>query len=638
MLTENSSLTELLSFGPHRFGSTLHIDDYAGICHSIYASPLNDTPVAVDCETDEKDNFVGLAVCYDSKNVWYYSKLVPELINFLANVPLVGHNLKSDAHWLKQWGVPLKPENFCDDTMLMSYVRDNSRDSHGLKELAQEYLGMHWPSYKEMVGKGNAKVTLDQQDTVKVANYCGTDVLATWKLWKFFQARMVESRKKFYREHEMPLMRILYEVENKGILVDAKYLNELKVKFDALFEKIGKSLLASITYRPACKKSCPKRVHTHVFNPGSPIQVKEALRTLNINVESTSKTVLKDYLHVPFVVELLEYKKIGKIKSTYVDAFLELPNFPWVHTTFNQVSYDANDDSWQGIRTGRLSSSNPNLQNIPSPKDEKDPEDVGSLIRTCFIPTPGNTLICADYSQIEYRLLGHFSQEPLIVEAYRNGVDIHEATGKAIGANRKLGKTINFAAIYGAGPAKIGRTANITPEAAQGFLDTYWKKLPRVASWVRQTKLNALIKGGVTTIGGRWIPLPGISDFGAIKEAQKNLVKINETRRTRGDRPFTLQSLARSIKGHNERVAVNATIQGSAADVIRMAMIYLKQDDEVPNLQVHDELLFDFDGTKTDVEAFQIFLREKMTLPYKNVLRVPLEVSINSGPNWEAAK
>ena len=635
----SSSIAELSAFGPHKFGATLHIDDYAGVCHSIYASPLNDTPVAVDCETDEKDNFVGLAVCYDSKNVWYYSKLYPELLKFLSSVPLIGHNLKADAHWLKQWGCALQPSLFLDDTMLMSYVRDNSRESHGLKELAQEYLGMHWPSYKEITGKGNDKVTLDKQDVTKVANYCGCDVLATWKLWNFFNARMVESRKKFYRDHEMPLMRILYEVENKGILVDGKYLNELKVKFDEKFATMGKNLLTTMTYKPACKKNCPKKVHTHEFNPSSPVQVKEALRTLDIHVQSTSKTILKDYLHVPFVAALLEYKKIAKIKSTYIDAFLLLPKFPWVHTTFNQVAYDENDDSWQGIRTGRLSSSNPNLQNIPSPKDEKDPEDVGAMIRTCFVPTPGNTLVCADYSQIEYRLLGHFSQEPLIVEAYKNGVDIHEATGKAIGANRKLGKTINFAAIYGAGPQKIGRTANITPEAAQGFLDTYWQKLPRVASWVRQTKLQGMLKGGVTTIGGRWIPLPGITDFGALKEAQKNIVKINETRKKRGDRLFNVQGLARSIKGHNERVAVNATIQGSAADVIRMAMIYMKQEGIVPNLQVHDELLFDYGGMDLhNLQSFMERIVEIMKKPYKQFLRVGLEVSINSGANWEEAK
>lgn len=632
----SSSVANLSEFGPHKFGAELHIDEYAGICHSIYASPSNDLPVAVDCETDEKDNFVGLAICYDAYNVWYFSKIVPELVTFLSSVPLIGHNLKSDAHWMKQWGFPLKPELFADDTMLMSYVRDNSRESHGLKELAQEYLGMKWPSYKEIVGKGNAKQTLDKQDIYTVANYCGTDVLATWKLWNFFNQRMVESRKKFYRDHEMPLMRILYEVENKGILVDEKYLKELKVKFDIKFADAYKALIASITFKPQCKKNCPKKVHTHEFNPSSPIQVKEALRTLNVHVKSTSKTILKDYTHIPFVSMLLEYKKIAKVKSTYVDAFLLLPNFPWVHTTFNQVAYDENDDSWQGIRTGRLSSSNPNLQNIPSPKDEKDPEDIGSMVRTCFIPTPGNQLICADYSQIEYRLLGHFSQEKLIVEAYRNGVDIHKATGEAIGANRKLGKTINFAAIYGAGPQKIGRTANITPKEAQGFLDTYWKKLPRVSSWVKQTKLNALLKGGVTTIGGRWIPLPGITDFGSTREAHKNIVKINETRKKRGDRLFTVQSLARSIKGHNERVAVNATIQGSAADVIRMAMIYMKQEGIVPNLQVHDELLFDYPGL--DQELFMQNIVNIMVKPYKMQLRVPLEVSINTGPNWEAAK
>jgi DNA polymerase I len=638
MSTQNSSIVDILDYGPYRFGAELHIDDFAGICHSIYASPLNDTPVVIDCETDEKDNFVGLAVCYDSKNVWYYSAINDNLRKFLSEVPLIGHNLKSDAHWLKLWGFNIKPENLLHDTMLMSYVRDNARESHGLKELAQEFLSMSWPSYKQMVGKGNDKQTLDKQDIVRVANYCGTDTLATYKLWQFFTQRMGDSRMKFYLEHEMPLMRVLYEMENKGIHVDEAYLRNLKVTFDAKFDELYAAMLSLTSYKPICKKTCPKKAHVHKFNPSSPPQVKEALRSINIHVSSTSKVVLKDYTHVPFVSKLLEYKKIAKFKSTYIDAFLELPKFPLIQTTFNQVAYDASDDSWQGIRTGRLSSSSPNLQNIPSPKDEEDENDIGKLIRTCFIPTQGNTLVCADYSQIEYRLLGHFSKEPLIVEAYKNGVDIHEATGKAIGANRKLGKTINFAAIYGAGPQKIGRTANITPEQAQGFLDTYWEKLPRVTSWVKQTKLNALLNRGIKTIGGRWIPLPSITDFGAQKEAEKTLVKVNETRQKRGDRPFNLAQLTRSIKAHNERVAVNATIQGSAADVIRVAIIKLQKRGIVPNLQVHDELLFDYNYNSTPVPIFVSWIREIMLEPYKEILQVPLEVTINNGPNWEAAK
>lgn len=636
---QESSTVDLLDFGPYKFGVNLHIDEWAGICHSMYADPLNQTPVAVDCETDEKDNFVGLAVCYDSKNVWYYSKLVPELLTFLSSVPLIGHNLKADAHWLKQWGCDLQPNLLLHDTMLMSYVRDNARESHGLKELSQEFLGMSWPSYKQMVGKGNDKQTLDKQDVVKVANYCGVDVLATWRLCNFFLTKMAPLRMKFYLEHEVPLMRVLFEMENKGILVDKDYLNQLKVRFDAQYATLGAQLLTLTPYKPTCKKACPKKVHEHVFNPSSPLQVKEALRTLDIHVKSTSKLVLKDYTHVPFVSTLLEYKKVAKVKATYVDAFLALPKFPWVHTTFNQVAYDAQDDSWQGIRTGRLSSSNPNMQNIPSPKDEKDPNDIGALIRACFIPSEGNTLVCADYSQIEYRLLGHFSSEPLVVEAYKNGVDIHEATGKALGANRKIGKTINFAAIYGAGPDKIARTANITREQAQGFLDTYWQKLPRVTAWVKQTKLNAFLNRGVKTIGGRWIPLPGITPYGALKEAEASLLKINATRAKRGDRMMTLQGLTRSIQGHNERVAVNATIQGSAADIIRVAMIGLKNHGHVvANLQVHDELLFDTGAKEIALEEFIASLRDLMLAPYKEILRVPLEVSIGTGKNWEMAK
>lgn len=611
-----------------KFGATLHINEPC----VIQAGSL----VAADCETDEKDNFVGIALCNSNTDVWYYSELNDELKACLSSVLLLGHNLKADARWLKQWGANTRPEMLGHDTMLMSYVRDNSRESHGLKDLALDLLGMSWPSYKEIVGSGAKRQTLDKQDIDIVANYCACDTLATWRLYHYFASKMSPTRLSFYNEHELPLMRILFEMELKGIQIDVDYLKDLQFKINDKFIVMHEELIKLLDYKPVCKKSCPKKAHKHEFNPSSPIQVKEALRTLGVHVKSTNKSVLKDYTHVPFVSKLLDYKKIAKIKTTYVDALLELPTLPWIHSTFNQVAYDAADDSWQGIRTGRLSSSDPNLQNIPSPKDEEDPEDVGKLVRTAFVPSANNTLICADYSQIEYRLLGHFTMEPVIVEAYKNGVDIHKATGEAIGASRKLGKTINFAAIYGAGPAKISRTADITPQQAQGFLDAYWKALPRVTAWVKQVKLNAFLNKGIQTIGGRWIPLPSITPYGAMTEAQHTLKKINETRAKRGDRMLTLPILANMIQGHNERVAVNATIQGSAADVIRMAMINLKHAGIVPNLQVHDELLFDYGGLEPELFMQQIV--NAMTTPYKETLRVPLEVSINSGKNWQEAK
>lgn len=599
----------ILNYGPHKFGSELFIDCPEGL------ESLNGS-IAVDVETDGGSNFVGLALCSNPSRVYYYTRLFPDLCNLLSVSKLVGHNIKFDARWLKQWGVDIKPENLYHDTMIMSYVRNSTKDSHGLKDIANEYLNMSWPTYKEMVGVGKNKTDLSKKSVIEVANYCGCDTLATKKLEMYFSRIMTPEQKRFYNTIEMPLLRLLFKMEGLGVSIDEGYLRRLNEEFSALYtEKLSvlRKLVTDRGYEARCVKACPKKEHKHEFNPASPLQVKSALQHMGFYTKSTDKWALESLKGDPFVDQLLAFRETNKVKTTYIESYLKLDTLPKIHTTFNQVTYDKTEDEWKGIRTGRLSSSNPNLHNIPAPKDQEDGSDsVGDLVRRMFIPSEGNTLICADYSQIEYRLLAHFSKEPRLLEAFKNGKDVHEETGKALGVDRRLGKTLNFAAIYGAQGPKIAKTAKISEEDAKKFLSEYWRVLPKVTSWINRIKLEAKIHRAVRTMFGRVIPLPGIADPDMY------------------------------TRWHWERASVNYVIQGSAADIIKLAMLECDKAARTSILQVHDELLFECQFNQNDplsevgVQTRMVEIVHLMSSVVK--LDIPLEVSIGHGPNWAEAK
>jgi DNA polymerase-1 len=602
MLTQPSIESGILNYGPHRFGAKLIIDPEPG-------TEVLGESIAVDVETNGADDFVGLAICSDPLVVYYYTVLTPSLCSILSSRSLIGHNIKFDAHWLKRWGVDITPSQLVHDTMIMSYVRNSTKDSHGLKELAKEYLGMTWPTYKEMVGTGKNKTDLSKKSVLEVANYCGCDTLATKRLELYFNRQMTPNQKRFYNTIEMPLLRMLFKMEDLGVTVDVDYLRSLDTSFSAKYaEKLQeiRTLLSCKGYKPKCSKTCPKKEHIHEFNPASPVQVKAALNQMGFFPKATDKFALEVLRGDEFVDKLFEFREVNKVKSTYIEPYLELKTLPLVKTTFNQVTYDKAEDEWKGIRTGRLSSSGPNLHNIPAPKDKEDGSDsVGELVRRMFIPSSGKTLIVADYKQIEYRLLAHFSKEPKLLEAFKNGKDVHEETGKALGVDRRLGKTLNFAAIYGAQGPKIARTAKISEEDAKRFLAEYWRVLPKVTAWINRVKLEAKIHRAVRTMFGRVIPLPGIADPDMY------------------------------TRWHWERASVNYVIQGSAADIIKMAMLECEKAKYMPILQVHDELLF-------EVNPNQNLPKQKQDIASLMAsvvsLDIPLDVSIGHGPNWAEAK
>lgn len=571
------------NWGVHIYGVYLSIDE----TNPVFDESL---PFVIDCETDEHDNFCGIGLTQDGKTVYYYSRL--ELISrlFEKGIGVIGHNLKADAKWLTKWGCPLKSEQLLQDTILMSYVTNTTKESHGLKDLGVE-LGFKWPSYKEIVGSGRAKKTLDKQPLELVANYCGMDVLVTYHLYNNFNSKMDLNQRRVYSQIEMPLMRILYEMELQGVLIDVNKLRELDKKFNARLETLRSSL---------------RRLAGKEINPNSNKQVGDVLTEMGFCLPKTQKGnlkvdkfVLEQYKDEEFVKTLLEYNKIEKLVSTYTSGLLKRETLPRIYTTYNQIIISQKDE--RGISTGRLSSSNPNLQQIPARTDE------GKEIRELFIPQEQKTLIDIDYSQIEYRLLAHFSKEPVLLEAYRTGKDVHEETGKLLGVDRDLGKTLNFAAVYGSQPKKIAQTAKCSEDEAEVFLKKYWSKLPYVTAWINRVKFEAKQKKGIYTLMKRWIPIPGILS----------------------DNKFE--------RFHWERAAVNYLIQGSGAEIMKMAMIELRKQGYLPLLTVHDELLFEDDGlNKEEQESHASVIKHIMESIVK--LDVPLIAEVGIGGSWRDAK
>lgn len=539
--------------------------------------------IVLDIETDESDNFVGIGISDNPSVVYYFSQLSQQLIEKLQEVKgIVGHNLKGDVKWLHQWGCKIRPDQLLFDTMLASYVIDTTKESHGLKVLAKDILRRDYPSYKSIVGKGRKKRTLDQQPIEVVSAYCAADTRCTYDLWTYFESRLNPAQRKVLNDLDMPLMRLLYEMEINGIRVDREYLEELRSKFAAISE--GKET---------------ELQEQGLDNPRSPKQVLEWLDENGLGLSSSDKRILQYHIENPLVKLLLEYRESHKLLTTYAEPLLELSTADGrIRTSFNQVTYEKTEDQWKGIRTGRLSSSNPNLQNIPSRSD------TGKLIRRGFVPDTGYELICADFEQIEYRLLAHFANDELLIQAFLNGRDVHEETGKAIGGDRKLGKNINFAAIYGAGADKVGQMCKITKTQAQSFLDSYWQKLPKVKSWVESVKKKAFNEVGVRTLYGRWIPLPGIKAYHEVE------------------------------RWHWERAAVNYIIQGSAAEILKLAMLKCKDNGLTPLLTVHDELLFNSNPLTVELDMQRIC--DLMGNVVK--LNVPIIAKVGYGKNWDEAK
>ncbi|MBD2392928.1 DNA polymerase I [Cyanobacterium aponinum FACHB-4101] len=587
---------------------------------------------AWDTETDSLDtltaNLVGIGCCWgktlkDTAYIPLHHKEGKQLTLDIIQTKLTPilsseeyhktfHNAKFDRLIFLNNGI--KITGIVCDTMLASYVLQ-PEESHKLSNLCIKY-GC------EFIAQDYDNLGLDKKQTIadlpieKTANYCALDVLATFHLTEILTTELerIPSLKKVF-ELELKLEPILAQMEQIGVLIDSEYLQELAKEIDSELLTIETE-----AYEEAGEE----------FNLASPKQMSELLfEKLGLNKRKSSKTktgystnqaVLEKLKgDHPIIDLILQHRTLAKLKSTYVDTLPTLVNQKTqrLHTNYNQTV----------TATGRLSSSNPNLQNIPIRTA------FSRQIRKAFIPQSNWVFLSADYSQIELRILAHLSNEPILISAYQNNQDIHTVTAKLLlekeditPEERNLGKTINFGVIYGMGAQKFSRETGVKTATAQKFIDIYREKYANIFNYLETQKKEALVNGYVTTILGRRRYF-----YFNDREAEK-LINTDINSFELSDFNFNYQTIQML------RSAANAPIQGSSADIIKLAMIevnkILAEEEGNLLLQVHDELVFELPLEKVDDLSFKI--KEAM----ENVLslKIPLLVDIHTGNNWMEAK
>ncbi|MFD1796190.1 DNA polymerase I [Paracoccus aurantiacus] len=511
----------------------------------------------------------------------------------------VGHNIKYDWKMLARHGIRMAP---IEDTMLMSYAMGSDLFSHGMDGLSERVLGHKPMPIKDLIGSGRSQITFDQVPLDKATPYAGEDAEVTWRLWQTLRPQLSPTAvTTAYETLERPMVPVLADMEMAGIKVDQEHLSRMSNVF---------------AQRMAALEDEIHGLAGAKFNVGSPKQLGEILfdqmglqggKQGKTGAYSTSADVLEDLAAEghDLPARVLDWRQISKLKSTYTDALQTHVNADSgrVHTSY----------AIAGAQTGRLASTEPNLQNIPIRTEE------GRRIREAFIATPGHKLVSLDYSQIELRVLAHVADIPALKEAFREGIDIHAMTASQMfgvpveGMDpmiRRQAKAINFGVIYGISGFGLSRNLRIPRAEAQAFIDTYFERFPEIRAYMDQTIANAKRDGFVRTIFGRRIPTPGINSSGP-------------------------------QAGGARRAAINAPIQGAAADIIRRAMI--RMPDAIAGLpakmllQVHDELVFEVEDGATDrlIDKARTVM-ESAAEPAVQ-LSVPLVVDAGIGNSWAEA-
>jgi DNA polymerase-1 len=568
----------------------------------------NSKEIAIDTETTNlrvlKAKLVGIGFCIEEKKAYYVplngainkdyilDKIKPILED--PNKAFIGHNLKYDYHIFLNYNIRIKNIGF--DTILASYLLNPQNRKHSLDTLCLELFGKTKIDIKELIGSGKKEISMMDVDINKVKDYCSEDVDYTFRLKNIFEKELKEKKlDHILYDLEIPLIFVLADMERKGIYIDK---NMLKNMSDALNETLR--YLEGEIFSEAGKK----------FNINSPKQLSEilyvdlALPTIKGKKSfSTAADVLEKLKGTsPIIDHIIKYRELNKLLTTYVDAIPKLINEKTnrVHTTFNQST----------VATGRLSSQDPNLQNIPIRSEE------GKKIREGFKPQKeGYSYIASDYSQIELRLLAHFSEDPNLLNAFNNNEDIHKFTASLVynvslddvtSKMRYLAKAVNFGILYGQGPFGLSEQIGITVKEAKDFINKYFERYPLVSSFLEKTKENILKNPIAYTLIGRQRPINEIYN--------KNPI----------------------IQKAAERLSVNTPLQGTAADLIKLAMIEIEKEIKKNSLsgfmilQIHDELLFEVPDDEIDI--FKKIIIDKMENVYK--LKVPLKVDIEVGKNW----
>ncbi|MDO4426903.1 MAG: DNA polymerase I [Moraxella sp.] len=522
----------------------------------------------------------------------------------------IGQNLKYDSHIFANEGINLvgaPHENWQMDTMLASYVINAAATRHNMDDLAKHYLNVSTTSFESIAGKGVKQLTFDRIDIKTASAYACEDADITYRLFTVFQEKLKDNpvNDALLRRLEIPTAGILMQMERTGILVDGGFLRALSSRFDGQIYTLE------------------SQAHTlagEAFNLASPKQLGEILfgklglsggKKTKTGQYATSEEVLSKLEH-PLVDAVLEHRSLSKLKSTYTDALAKAADKDGrVHTSYHQAL----------TSTGRLSSTEPNLQNIPIRTD------TGRLIREAFIAPKGRVVMAADYSQIELRLMAHFSGDKSLIEAFHQGIDIHTKTaseilGKSIEEvtpmERRSAKAVNFGLLYGMSQFGLAKQLGIDRMDAKRYIDRYFSSYPTIYDYMERTKTQALEEGFVETLLGRKLYMP---------EAK---------------------STNRMVKDAALRAAINAPLQGSAADIIKLAMIavndVLPKDKAALLLQVHDELVLEVDEAHADEigllikTAMQnVLSHTAKDLGFKATLAVPLVVEVGIGKNWDEA-
>ncbi len=511
----------------------------------------------------------------------------------------IGHNIKYDLEVLANHGIQL--QGISDDTMLESYILDSSNPNHDMDSLALKYLGWRTIHFTDVAGKGAKQITFNQVPIDKAAVYAAEDADVTWQLHQVFSSKLLKEPKlkSVLEEIEIPLISVLARMERNGVLIDATLLKnqsgELEKRLHALDQAITE--LAGEKFN----LSSPKQLQDILFNKlNLPV-----LQKTPTGQPSTADAILQELaLEYPLPKLIIEYRSLSKLISTYTKKLPEQINSDTqrIHTSYNQT----------GAATGRLSSSDPNLQNIPVRTFE------GRRIRQAFIAAKGYKLISADYSQIELRIMAHLSNDPGLLSAFKQNLDIHQTTAsevlgipleKVTHEQRRSAKAINFGLIYGMSAFGLAKQLGESREVAQTYIDRYFERYKGVKAYMENTRAKAHQQGYVETLWGRRLYLPEINS--------------SQVMRMRAA----------------ERTAINAPLQGSAADIIKRAMIALDHWLQVNPIkakmimQVHDELVFEV--IESEVELFTDIIRLNMMNAAN--LQVPLLVSVGAGDNWDAA-
>lgn len=574
--------------------------------------------VGISLAVDDKTGFyipVGHTIAKNGEQIEMFADPVGDqlpldtVINALQEpltnpkIQKVAHNAIYDYIVLKRYGIDITPISF--DTMLAEWVRYPISKFLGLKSLTFDRLEIHMTEISELLGKGKKQKTMDVVDIEAAAPYAAADAVMTFKLIEPLRDSLQQtSLYKLFAEMEIPLIPVVASMQHAGVTLDTDFLGDMSQRLDNQLAELQQSIFDNSGGMGEFNINSPKQLNEVLFEKlGLPV---EGLNKTTHGYSTNAVTLEILRKEHPIIEMIIEYRELSKLKSTYVDALPELvnPATGRVHTSYNQT----------GSATGRFSSSNPNLQNIPIRTE------LGREVRRAFVAPEGYVLLAVDYSQIELRVMAHISKDETLIDAFKRGLDIHQATAATVNGidpaevtyeQRSFAKRVNFGLMYGMGAFRLARDSDLTLAEAEDFIGTYFERMPGVERYIDDTKAFVWDNGYTETLYGRRREYP------SIKGGQRSRSTAAE-----------------------ERAAINMPIQGTAADILKQSMLNLYERLNQENfdarmiLQVHDELVLEVKEDELQQVKDLVVETMESAFPDGKPLRVPLKANASYGKNW----